>query len=77
MSSSPAVTIALLVLTLFAVLAALAWWLKSQVRVFVRAIFKHRQEKNKASASTVANAGETLKLTSIREPQWLQGWCAT
>jgi hypothetical protein len=60
MTPSPAVAIAILFLTLFAIFALLAWWLKTRVHTFIRAIFKHRQEKNKGNASTVANSGESV-----------------
>lgn len=58
--ASPAVAIALLVLTLFFVFVAIAWFLRSQVHVFVRAIFNHTQEKRNKADSTVANTGEEV-----------------
>jgi hypothetical protein len=60
MSVPPSVAIALLVLTLFAVFVAIALFLRSQVQVFVRAIFAHTQEKHDTGGSTVANTGETV-----------------
>ncbi|KAL6923155.1 hypothetical protein FSST1_000429 [Fusarium sambucinum] len=60
MSVPPAVSIALLVLTLFVVFVAIALYLRSQVQVFVRAIFTHSQEKREADGSTVANTGEAV-----------------
>ena len=60
MASSPAVAIALLVLAFFFVFAGLAWFLRSQVHVFVRAIFSHRQEKRDKADSTVANTGDEV-----------------
>lgn len=60
MSATPAVAIAIVFLTLFAIFSLLAWWLKTRVRTFIQAIFKHRQEKNKGNASTVADSGESV-----------------
>ncbi|CAF3643002.1 unnamed protein product [Fusarium graminearum] len=60
MSVPPAVSIALLLLTLFVVFAGIALYLRSQVQVFVRAIFTHTQEKRDKDDSTVANSGDTV-----------------
>ncbi|WZH41722.1 hypothetical protein QYS62_002677 [Fusarium acuminatum] len=60
MAVPPSVCIAILFLTLFAIFAVLAWWFKTQVHVFVRAIFKHRQAKHQRTTSTVATTGEDV-----------------
>ncbi|CAG1995298.1 hypothetical protein SNK03_010172 [Fusarium graminearum] len=60
MSVPPAVSIALLLLTLFVVFVGIALYLRSQVQVFVRAIFTHTQEKRDKDDSTVANSGDTV-----------------
>ncbi|KAF4446524.1 ubiquinone biosynthesis methyltransferase, partial [Fusarium albosuccineum] len=56
--ASPAVSIALIVLILFAVFSALAWFLKDRVHNFARALLTHHQQKHESTSSTVTTAGE-------------------
>ncbi|UPK96543.1 hypothetical protein LCI18_007478 [Fusarium solani-melongenae] len=53
--TNPAVSIALLILTLFAIFGLVAWFMKDKVHTFVRALSVHRERKREGdSAATTA-----------------------